>query len=94
MIESRLTTSSLTVREVAKLIYASETGLAPYFKMLHQTGQIHIVGYAREFKTKYESKLPIWKWGAGEDVPKPAPKTPLGCYHERRERELLGKFRE
>ncbi len=82
-IEKSLRDKSKTVRQLAGAIYASETGLWNYIAMLHETHQIYVCGWYRCPAKKYETKLPIYAWGKGEDVPKPTIKTPLICYHEK-----------
>lgn len=82
-IEKSLRDQSKTVRQLAADIHASEPGLWNYIVMLHETAQIHICGWHRFQTKRYETKMPIYAWGKGEDVPKPTIKTPLMCYYER-----------
>lgn len=82
-IEKSLRNKSKTIRQLAADIYASETGLWNYIAMLHETEQIYICDWHRFQTKRYETKMPVYAWGKGEDVPKPAIKSPLICYHEK-----------
>lgn len=73
----------MTIKKVAAAIFASEIGLFPYFKMLRESKQVHICAYEFSIRNKKAGKAPVFKWGEGEDVPRPPPKTPLQCFHEK-----------
>lgn len=67
-----------TVYEIARKLGMSSTGVRDWAHMLHARKEIpciHIAGYALASKNGHRAI--VYKWGPGEDAPRPRPKTCL-----------------
>lgn len=71
-IKAATKSKSMSAIELADAIHICHQSTLAYVRELHGDGRIHIAGWR---DTSPGKRAALYRWGHGDDAPKPAPKT-------------------
>jgi hypothetical protein len=81
-IKKAITPKGMTAYEVGDAIYLNHKSASTYLVHLAETDRVHVCGW------RHSSTVPtaIYRWGTGENAPRPSPKTQAEGQHAYRDR--------